>query len=322
VDGIECESLRKAYRNVRALDGVSFVAEAGKVLALLGSNGSGKTTTVRVLTTQVAPDSGSARVCGKDVLRNAPAVREVIGLTAQETHIDKYITAAEYMNLVAWLRHIPRARRQQETMALLGEFELQDTAHASAGSYSGGMRRRLDIAASFIGNPAVLFLDEPSNGLDPHSRQRLWDIIRRRAHEGATVLLTTQYMEEADALADAIVVLAHGRVIASGTPGELKDQIRGRVVELTLAEPEEIAKTTAILTALDVRPNPGETPAALQFVLPQSGPSLVALLRQLDAEGITIEDAIARRPTLDEAFLQLTSGAERTPEPALADGAS
>jgi len=322
VHGIECEDLRKAYRNVQALDGVSLVADAGKVLALLGSNGSGKTTTVRVLTTQVAQDSGSARVCGKDVLREAPAVREVIGLTAQETHIDKYITAAEYMNLVAWLRHIPRGRRRQETTALLKEFELEETAHAPAGGYSGGMRRRLDIAASFIGSVAVLFLDEPSNGLDPHSRKRLWDVIRRRAHEGATVLITTQYMEEADALADSIVVLAHGRVIASGTPGELKDQIRGRVVELTMAEPEEIAKTTAILAALDVQPSPGETPDALQIVLPQSGLPLVELLRRLDAQGVAISDVIARRPTLDEAFLHLTSEVERAAEPTVLDTAS
>jgi ABC-type multidrug transport system ATPase subunit len=319
VYGIECENLRKAYRDVQALDDVSFRANAGKVLALLGSNGSGKTTTVRVLTTQVAHDSGAARVCGKDVLRDAPAVRETIGLTAQETHIDKYITAAEYMNLVAWLRHIPRRARKQETMALLTEFELDQTAHALTSSYSGGMRRRLDLAASLIGNPAVLFLDEPSNGLDPHSRKRLWDVIRRRADEGATVLLTTQYMEEADALADSIVVLAHGQVIASGTPGELKDQIRGRVVELTVGEPQELVRATALLADVGVRPGPGETPDALSFVLPQSSPSLVELLRQFDAEGITISDAIARRPTLDEAFLQLTSEVERVPEPSIPD---
>lgn len=315
--GIECDDLRKAYRNVQALDGVSLVADAGKVLALLGSNGSGKTTTVRILTTQVKQDSGTARVCGNDVLREAAAVRKVIGLTAQETHIDKYITGAEYMNLVARLRHIPRKSRKQEITVLLEEFELADKAHIPAGNYSGGMRRRLDIAASLLGSPAILFLDEPSNGLDPHSRKRLWGVIRQRAHEGATILITTQYMEEADALADSIVVLAYGRVIARGTPGELKDQIRGRAVELALSGPEEIAKATAILTALEIQAGPGEDPDALQFVMPLSGITLVELLRHLDAQGVAINDVIARRPTLDEAFLHLTSEVERSVEQAL-----
>ena len=181
--GIECQGLRKVYGAVQALDGVSFVVRPGRVLALLGSNGSGKTTTVRILTTLSAPDSGSARVAGKDVVREATGVREAIGLTAQETVIDRFLTGEEHLGLVARLRHIPRHCRGREIAALLAELDLDGVSQARVGGYSGGMRRRLDIAASFIGRPAALFLDEPSNGLDPHSRKRLWEVIRGRADE-------------------------------------------------------------------------------------------------------------------------------------------
>jgi ABC-type multidrug transport system ATPase subunit len=308
VEGIECQDLCKAYGGVQALDGVSLTAEAGKVLALLGSNGSGKTTTVRILTTLTAPDSGSARVAGKDVVREASSVREAIGFTAQETILDRFLTGKEYMELVARLRHVPRRRRAQETAALLAEFELDEISRARISSYSGGMSRRLDIAANFIGEPAVLFLDEPSTGLDPHSRNRLWEAIRRRADEGTAVLLTTQYMEEADALADSVVVLARGRVIAAGTPSELKDDIGGRVVELTLADPGQVERATAILAAANTPSSKGDSPESLHFVLLKSTPPLLSILQQLDIEGADVSDVIVRRPTLDEAFLHLTRG--------------
>ena len=322
MEGIECHGLRKAYGDVQALDGVSFAVDVGKVLALLGSNGSGKTTTVRILTTLSAPDSGSARVAGKDVVREASGVREAIGLTAQETVIDRFLTGEEHLGLIAQLRHVPRRRRGQDIAALLAELELGEVSQARVGSYSGGMRRRLDIAASFIGRPAALFLDEPSNGLDPHSRQRLWDAIRDRADDGATVLLTTQYMEEADALADHVVVLAEGRVIATGTPSELKDDIGGRVVELTLADTGQVGKATVILRAAGIRPVRGEAAEALDFVLLRSGPPLLAVLQRLYAEGIEVNDVIVRRPTLDEAFLDLTGEAEVVSEPEPAEAAS
>jgi ABC-2 type transport system ATP-binding protein len=192
MQAIECHELRKSYGEVHALDGVSFEVQGGQILALLGANGSGKTTTVRALTTLTAPDSGLARVAGRDVVREAEHVREAVGLTAQETVLDAFLTGAECLDLAARLRHMPRARRKQETAELLEEFELQDRARARVGTYSGGMRRRLDIATSLVGGPTVLFLDEPSSGLDPHSRERMWEAIRRRARDGTTVLLTTQ----------------------------------------------------------------------------------------------------------------------------------
>jgi len=300
---------------VQALDGVSFAVDTGKVLALLGSNGSGKTTTVRILTTLSTADSGSARVAGKDVVREAADVREAIGLTAQETVIDRFLTGEEHLGLIAQLRHVPRHRRGQEVATLLAELDMGEASRARVGGYSGGMRRRLDIAASFIGQPAVLFLDEPSNSLDPHSRSRLWRAIRDRADDGATVLLTTQYMEEADALADHVVVLATGRVIATGTPSELKDEIRGRVVELTLANRGQEEKAAAILQADDIRPSTGESVEVLNFVLLRSGPPLLAILQRLQAGGVNVSDVIVRRPTLDEAFLHLTKKAEVIPEP-------
>lgn len=315
MQGIECHGLRKAYGDVQALEGVSFAVDTGKVLALLGSNGSGKTTTVRILTTLTAPNAGSARVAGKDVIRQASDVREAIGLTAQETVIDRFLTGEEHLSLVAQLRHVPRRHRGQEIAALLAELDLGEVSQARVGGYSGGMRRRLDIAASLIGRPAVLFLDEPSNGLDPHSRKRLWDAIRNRANDGATVLLTTQYMEEADALADHVVVLAGGRVIATGTPSELKDDMRGRVVTLTLADPGQVGKATMILQAADIRPARGETAEALDFVLLRSGPPLLAILQRLHTGGVELNDVIVRRPTLDEAFLDLTGKAKVLSEP-------
>jgi ABC-2 type transport system ATP-binding protein len=311
---IACRDLRKTYGDVRALDGVSFATDTGRVLALLGSNGSGKTTTVRILTTLSAPDSGFASVAGKDVVAEAASVRETIGLTAQETIIDTYLTGQEHLSLIARLRHIPRQCRAQEVAALVSEFELEDVARARVSTYSGGTRRRLDIATSLIGNPAVLFLDEPSTGLDPHSRERMWDAIRRRAREGTTVLLTTQYMEEADALADHIVVLARGQVIATGTPSELKNDVGGRAVELTLANPEDARQAVAILATNDILTSAGETSETLDFVLPNAGPPVLAILQSLDAGGVAVTDVIVRRPTLDETFLRLTDTTEGPPE--------
>jgi ABC-2 type transport system ATP-binding protein len=312
MQGIECEDLRKAYGEVHALDGVSFVAEPGEILALLGPNGSGKTTTVRILTTLTAPDSGSARVAGRDVVRQAARVRAAIGLTTQETVLDSFLTGKEYLEIVARLRHIPRLRQAQEVAALVSEFELDEVARSPIAGYSGGMRRRLDIASSFIGRPAVIFLDEPSTGLDPHSRERLWDAIRRRADAGVTVLLTTQYMEEADALARSVVVLARGQVIERGTPDTLKDTIGGRVVELTLADPARRDEAIAALVELGEPSPPTERPEVLSFILLKSSLPLLAILQRLDTDEIELADVIVSRPTLDEAFLHLTRKAEDT----------
>lgn len=318
--GIECHELRKAYGEVQALDGVSFEVEGGEILALLGANGSGKTTTVRTLATLSTLDSGSARVAGRDVGREARHVREAIGLTSQETVLDGFLTGRESLELVARMRHIPRASRKLVAAALLTEFELQDRAGSRVGGYSGGMRRRLDIASSLVGDPEVLFLDEPSNGLDPHSRGRMWDAIRRRAREGTTVLLTTQYMEEADALADSIVVLARGRVIERGTPDALKDNIGGRAVELTLANPFQRDSAMAALARSDVPSLPGSSDEAIGFVLLKSSPPLLTILQRLDADGVEVSDVIVRRPTLDEAFLRLTRKVDVHDERGLARG--
>ncbi len=314
MQGIECEELRKSYGEVKALDGVSFVAEPGEILALLGPNGSGKTTTVRILTTLSTPDSGSARVAGRDVVGNATRVRRVIGLTAQETILDSFLTGKEYLEIVARLRHIPPPRRKREIAALLTEFELDEVARSPIGGYSGGMRRRLDVATSLVGRPLVLFLDEPSTGLDPHSRERMWDAIRRRAHEGATVLLTTQYMEEADALAKSVIVLARGQVIERGTPNALKDTIGGSVVELTLADPDQRDAAMACLAGAGDPSPPRERPEVLGFVLLPSSPPLLTILQRLDTDNVAVSDVIVRRPTLDEAFLHLTRKADDAPE--------
>jgi ABC-2 type transport system ATP-binding protein len=317
MSGIECEELRKAYSEVEALDGVSFAVEPGEVLALLGPNGSGKTTTVRILTTLAVPDSGAARVAGRDILHEAERVRRMIGLTAQATVLDGFLTGREYLEIVARLRHIPRSRRRREIAALLDEFELGDFARSPTSGYSGGMRRRLDLAASMLGRPLVLFLDEPSTGLDPHSRECMWDAIRRRAHAGATVLLTTQYMEEADALAHSVIVLARGRIIERGTPNSLKDTIGGSVVELTLADPFQREEALACLADAG-DPAPSERAEVLSFVLSQSSPPLLEILQRLDAYAIEVSDVIVRRPTLDEAFLHLTRGSEEAPTRELA----
>jgi ABC-2 type transport system ATP-binding protein len=318
MQGIECEELRKAYGEVQALDGVSFVAEPGEILALLGPNGSGKTTTVRILTTLSTPDSGSALVAGRDVVREAPRVRRMIGLTAQETILDSFLTGREYLDIVGRLRHIPRPRRNREIAELLAEFELDEVAQSPIGGYSGGMRRRLDVATSLIGRPIVLFLDEPSTGLDPHSRERMWDAIRRRARQGVTVLLTTQYMEEADALAESVIVLARGQVIERGTPDTLKDRIGGSVVELTLADPSQRAAAMACLAGAGDPARPRERPEVLSFVLLPSSPPLLTILQRLDTDNIAVADVIVRRPTLDEAFLHLTSRVDELPERELA----
>lgn len=312
--GIECHELRKDYGDVHALDGVSFGVEPGKVLALLGSNGSGKTTSVRVLSTLTSPDSGQARVAGHDIAREAALVREAIGLTAQDTIIDRFMTGEEHMRFVAQLRHTPRADREREVTELMAEFELGDVAKKRVGTYSGGMRRRLDIAASFAGRPRVLFLDEPATGLDPNSTKRLWASVRRRAGDGASVLLTTQYMEEADALADTVVVLGHGRVIASGTPSSLKDEIDGRTVELTLASADASGRATAVLADAGIRATHGAEPVELNFVLLNSGLPLLDALQRLDAARIDVSDAIVRRPTLAEAFVHLTSDSDPSPD--------
>src|SRR3954464_13767728 len=236
-DAVMVEGLKKSYGSVRALCGVDFSARTGSVLGLLGPNGAGKTTAVRILATLLEPDGGSARVAGLDVVRDAAALRAQIGLAGQYAAVDENLTGAENLEMVGRLYHLGRDQSRQRAEELIERFDLVDAAKRPAKTYSGGMRRRLDLAAALVARPPVLFLDEPTTGLDPRSRLGLWATIEARVAQGTTVLLTTQYLDEADRLADRIAVIDHGRVIAEGTPDELKDRVGGERIEAGLCDP-------------------------------------------------------------------------------------
>jgi ABC-2 type transport system ATP-binding protein len=307
---IEARGLVKKYGDVIALDGLDLAVAEGSVLGLLGPNGAGKTTTVRILTTLLKPDQGSARVAGYDVVRQADQVRRVIGLTGQYAAVDEYLTGRENLRMFGDLYHLAPAYVRQRTGELLERFDLADAADRSLRTYSGGMRRRLDLAASLIAKPSILFLDEPTTGLDPRSRLGLWDVITELVAEGTTVLLTTQYLEEADQLAEEIVVIDHGRVIAQGTSDSLKDAVGGDRIEVVVTSPDSLGAAESALRE-------GATgdiivdPSARRVSAPVSGGStaLVAAIRRLDAAGVDIADVVLRRPTLDDVFLSLTGHA-------------
>ena len=304
------EGLRKSFGSVRALDGVDLAVAGGTILALLGPNGAGKTTAVRILTTLLPPDQGRAEVAGHDVVREPGAVRAVIGLAGQFAAVDEYLSGWENLMLVGRLYRLSRAEATRRTGEILERFDLTAAAHRRVKGYSGGMRRRLDLGASLVGRPRVLFLDEPTAGLDPRSRIGLWEIIEGLVHDGTTVLLTTQYLEEADRLADEIAVLDNGRVIASGTADELKSRVGGEVLELTVSPAAETQAAAGALIPLatgeaHVEPHSGRLAVPLA-----GGASRVAdAVRLLDAAGIGIAELSLRRPTLDDVFLTLTGHA-------------
>ena len=309
---IEIEGLHKAFGPVRALDGVDLEVEYGTVLGLLGPNGAGKTTLVRVLTTLLAPDAGRARVGGLDVVRDAARVRTVIGLAGQSAALDDHLTGRENLVLVGRLHHLSRTEARRRADELLGRFELVYAADRRVSTWSGGMRRRLDLAASLVGRPEVLFLDEPTAGLDPRSRMRLWDVIAGLVHDGTTVLLTTQYLEEADHLASKVAVIDAGRLIAVGSPDDLKAQVGGTFVEVTVAVPSELAVAAAALAPLapgGVRIDAGR--GRVTVPVGAGAPDATASVRLLDAAGIRIHDLMIRTPSLDDVFLALTGAGRR-----------
>jgi ABC-2 type transport system ATP-binding protein len=314
---IEASDLVKTYSpkgspQVRALDGLNLEVPQGSVTALLGPNGAGKTTTVKVLTTLIQPDSGSAFIDGVDVIAEPQAIRRMIGASGQYAAVDQNLTGFENLLMVGKLYHLGTRVARQRAKELIELFDLVEAENRTVKGYSGGMRRRIDLAGALVIRPPVLFLDEPTTGLDPRSRLGLWEVIEQLVADGTTVLLTTQYLEEADRLADSISVIDNGRVIASGTADELKDSVGGLRVAVTLVEESQSESARALLT----RFGSGE-PAVLggrTLVVPvQDGPhALAAIVSAAAAEGIALHDAGMRRPTLDDVFLQLTGHAAQT----------
>jgi ABC-2 type transport system ATP-binding protein len=304
---IEAIGLEKSYGPTRALSGLDLVVEEGTILGVLGPNGAGKTTAVRVLTTLLRPDRGTARVAGYDVVSEATQVRRRIGLAGQSAALDESLTGSGNLVMIGQLCRFPRRRAQQRSEELLSRFDLTDAAHRGVKTYSGGMRRRLDLAASLVSSPPILFLDEPTTGLDPRSRLILWDMIRALVSDGTTVLLTTQYLEEADQLADRIVVIDRGSVIAEGTSGELKAEVGGDRIEVTVAQESDLASAREVLAVH----GKGEVHLDLErrvvdASVPDGARSISAIAAALSAAGVLIDDLGMVRPSLDDVFLTLT----------------
>ncbi|MEA2703129.1 MAG: type transport system ATP-binding protein [Actinomycetota bacterium] len=304
------EGLAKAYGPVKALDGIDFAVPAGTVLGLLGPNGAGKTTAVRILTTLLAPDAGRAVVAGHDVVAEPDAVRQIIGLAGQFAAVDEYLTGRENLELVGRLYHLGKAEAGRRAADVLERFDLVAAADRRVRTYSGGMRRRLDLGASLIGEPQVLFLDEPTASLDPRSRIGLWEVIERLVADGTTLVLTTQYLEEADRLADRVAVVDNGRVIAEGTPDDLKSRVGGEVLEVTVTPAADAVAAAAVLSSIACGEVHVDHAAGMVSVPVVGGGPLVAeAVRLLDGAGIRIGDLAFRRPTLDDVFLRLTGHA-------------
>lgn len=304
---VHARGLIKRYGDVTALDGLDLHVPGGTVLGLLGPNGAGKTTAVSILTTLMEPDAGSATVAGVDVIEDPKGVRARIGLSGQYAAVDEHLTATENLEMIGRLYGMRRREARTRANALIEQFRLQDAADRPLKTFSGGMRRRIDLAGALIADPPVLFLDEPTTGLDPRSRGELWDVIRERVRRGTTVLLTTQYLEEADQLSDEIVVIDHGRAIARGTADELKRRVGGDHLDVTVQGDGSVEAARRIMSALATGPmrvhaEEGEISAPVA----DGVGALSTLLRELEAAGVTIVDIGLRRPTLDDVFMDLT----------------
>ena len=305
---VHVEGVVKRFRETTALAGVDLDVEEGTVFGLLGPNGAGKTTLVRVLATLLSPDAGRAEIFGHDVVHDAAGVRELLGLTGQFAAVDEMLTGRENLQMFGRLFDLSAAEARRRADELLERFDLADAADRPARTYSGGMRRRLDLASSLLTRPRVLFLDEPTTGLDPRSRNEIWSIVRELVREGTTLLLTTQYLEEADQLADQIAVIDHGRVIAQGTGSELKDRVGGQILEVELVRAAERDNARAALTGIGCgEPEPGDRLAQLTLPAPRDGLEMIeGAASALRRAGIAVSDLGLRRPTLDDVFLQLT----------------
>jgi ABC-2 type transport system ATP-binding protein len=308
---IETSGLTKRYGATVALAGLDLAAPAGTILGVLGPNGAGKTTAVRILTTLARPDAGSARVAGFDVVRDPAQVQRRIGVTGQDATLDELLTGRQNLIMIARLAGLDRQPAHARAAELLDQFELTDAADRTMKTYSGGMRRRLDLAAGILARPPVLFLDEPTTGLDPTSRARMWEVIRRLVADGTTLLLTTQYLDEADELADRIVVIDHGRAIAEGTPAELKSQVGGARLEVTLAEPRPEARTalaTLVSGSIAVAHDGRHLRAPVE-----STPGLATMVvRALDQARVAVDDVQVCPPSLDDVFFALTGQPARS----------
>jgi ABC-2 type transport system ATP-binding protein len=304
---IEAHGLKKRFGKTQALDGLNLVAERGEVVAVLGPNGAGKTTFVRTVATLLGPDEGTLRVAGHDVLKNPDAVRQVIGLAGQFAAVEPAMTGRENLEMVALLFGQKRRDARQSAQAVLEQLGLLDAADRLARTYSGGMRRRLDLGASLVGAPRLLLLDEPTTGLDPRSRIGLWDAIRTLVEGGTDVLLTTQYLDEADQLASRVVIIDHGRAVATGAPAELKRQIGGSVVEVHARDSRDLPRLVQLLGALDHGSVEVDEPTRRVSVRVDSGGAgLMRAIQSVNAAGLEVEDIGLRQPNLDEVFLALT----------------
>ncbi len=304
---ISVRDIRKTYGKFVALNGVNLQVGEGSVVALLGPNGAGKTTLVRILSTLLKPDSGHAVIAGFDIATHPQDLRAIIGLSGQFAAVDEILTGRENLEMIGRLYHLPAAQAKARSSELLAQFGLEDAADRYVQTYSGGMKRRLDLALSIIVKPKILFLDEPTTGLDPRSRFELWHVIRDLVQDGTTVLLTTQYLEEADQLADRIFVIDHGQIIAQGTADELKHQVGGNVVELHLVDGQDMDRTVEIIRPLG-QDIPHTDPDTSVITMPVAGGATILLdiIRRLDSANISIRDFSLRRPSLDDVFLKLT----------------
>ena len=303
---IEAEGLVKHFGSTKALQGVDLAVPRGTVLGVLGPNGAGKTTAVRILSTLLTPDAGSARISGFDVGRDAERVRQVIGLTGQYASVDEDLTGRQNLELFGTLLDLGRAGARRRAAELLEWFDLTDAAGRQAKTYSGGMRRRLDLAASLVGSPEVIFLDEPTTGLDPAKREDMWGVVRTLVTGGSTVLLTTQYLEEADALADAITVIDHGRVIAHDTPEGLKRVVGGQTLEVRPADPARLEQTAAILSQVSSGAAADEIRKGVLAVPVAGDESMTEAVVRLSGAGIAVTELSLHLPSLDEVFFTLT----------------